>query len=520
MTDAVPTAEERGGPGRPAALRCFGITKRFGAMVANDDVALTVERGEIHAVLGENGAGKSTLMNMVFGLLEPDAGTIEVAGTERTIASPRDAAALGIGMVHQHFKLVPDMTVAENLALAQGRGGLGSSDLGAIARRTTELAERFGLRVDPQATIESLSVGQLQRVEILKLLYGDADILILDEPTAVLTPPEWADLAQVLRGLAAEGRSIVFISHKLEEVFQIASRCTVLRTGRVVATRAIAATSKEELAELMVGREVELRVVREEREPGPEVVRVSGLTVRGESHEAVRDVSFSVHEGEVLGIAGVDGNGQSELVEGLIGMRAPSAGAVVLLGEDDGARPPMVRDRRVGVIPENRQRAGVALDLSLADNLLLKDFDRAPFARRGFLSRRAARAQAERLIAEFDIRAAGPDVPMRQLSGGNQQKAVLARELARAPRFLIAAQPTRGLDVGAMGFVYERLAEFKREGGATLLISTELEEVMSLSDRIAVMVDGRFVDVIAAADASIDRLGRLMAGVTEHEVAA
>jgi general nucleoside transport system ATP-binding protein len=493
----------------PCALRLTGITKRFGNLVANRDISLTVQPGEIHALLGENGAGKTTLMNVVFGLLEPDSGTVEVAGKQVEIRNPRDARAHGIGMVHQHFKLVPDMTVAENLALSTGLSGLGTLRLSDVRTRASAIAGRFGLGVDPDALIENLSVGQHQRVEILKLLYGGANLLILDEPTAALTPGEWASLSEVLRALVGEGKAVVFISHKLEEVIGIASRCTVLRDGQVVGTREIAATTKEELALMMVGREVALRVVRDRCDPGPAVLEVAGLTVDRDGRDVVCDVSFDVREQEVLGIAGVDGNGQSELVEALIGVRDRTAGTVTLDGIPTDA---MADHPDVGVVPEDRHLRAVAAELSVADNLMLKDFHRAPFARRGLRDHRAVRKHCEELITRFDIRTPGLDLPLRQLSGGNQQKVVLARELAREPRLLIAAQPTRGLDVGAMEFVYTQLARFKRRGGATLLISTELEEVLSLSDRIAVMVGGRLVGVLDADQADLNVIGMLMGG--------
>jgi general nucleoside transport system ATP-binding protein len=496
-----------------AALRLHGITKRFGDVVANDDVSLSVEPGEIHALLGENGAGKSTLMNVVFGLLHPDAGTIEVHGREAQIRSPRDAHEFKVGMVHQDFKLVPDMTVAENIVLSLGRSGVGRLRLRDVRERAGELADHFGLRIDPHTVIEDLAVGEHQKVEILKLLYRGADLLILDEPTSVLTPREWQQLSGVLRALAAEGRSIVFITHKLQEVFQVADRCTVLRDGRVVGTRQIGETSKEELARLMVGREVALRIVREDVAPGRLVLEARDLRVRRDGREALAGVDLWLREGEVLGVAGVDGNGQSELVDALIGACELASGQIRLQGTDItswGRR--IVKDSRIGVIPEDRQRDALALDLSVADNLMMKDFDVAPFARRGLRDHTAARRRCRELVAAFDIRAASLDTPLRQLSGGNQQKVVVARELARNPQLLIAAQPTRGLDVGAMEFVYERLAAFKRAGGATLLISTELEEVLSLSDRIAVIVGGRFVRTMQPEEATLEIIGMLMAG--------
>jgi simple sugar transport system ATP-binding protein len=496
-------------------LRLDRISKRFGKLLANDEVSFEVARGSIHALLGENGAGKSTLMNLVFGLLHPDGGTIEVGGEPAAIEGPRDAREHGIGMVHQHFKLVGDMTVLENVALSQGGMGLAGLELGRLRERLAGLSSRFNLGVDPDATIEALSVGEQQRVEILKLLIGGAEILILDEPTAVLTPAEWEGLAAILRRLVGEGRTVVFISHKLGEIFDVADRCTVLRDGAVVGTREIAATDKAELARLMVGRDVALRAERERLPAGEEVLAVEGLVVADGEREAVAGLDFTVHAGEVLGVAGVDGNGQAELVEALSGNRR-FEGTVRLLGDRLAPGTRTARDPRIGVIPEDRHRDGVALELSVADNLMMRRFDRDGFARFGFRRGAAVRAHSRRLIEEFDIRTPSPAQPLGRLSGGNQQKVVLARELDRGPRLLIAAQPTRGLDIGAMEFVYGRIAEFKRGGGATLLISTELEEVMSLSDRIAVMVGGRFVAILDNEDATLDRVGSLMAGVEER----
>jgi len=517
VPDGSPEVTQGGRQAAPA-LRLDRVSKRFGAVVANDEVSFAVARGSVHALLGENGAGKSTLMNLVFGLLHPDQGTIEVGGEPVTIAGPREARERGIGMVHQHFKLVGDMTVLENIVLSQGGMGLVGLELGPLRERLTDLSSRFNLEVDPEATIEALSVGQQQRVEILKLLVGGAEILILDEPTAVLTPAEWSGLAAILRRLVAEGRTVVFISHKLGEIFDVADRCTVLRDGAVVGTREIAGTDKAELARLMVGRDVALRVEREHLPAGEEILAVEGLRVAAGARDAVAEISFTVHAGEVLGVAGVDGNGQAELVEALSGNRRFD-GSVRLLGERLAPGSKTAHDPRIGVIPEDRHRDGVALELSVADNLMMRRFDQPGFARFGFRRQAAVREHSRRLIEEFGIRTPSPAQPLGRLSGGNQQKVVLARELDRGPRLLIAAQPTRGLDIGAMEFVYGRIAEFKRSGGATLLISTELEEVMSLSDRIAVMVGGRFVAILDNAEATLDRVGSLMAGVEERAAA-
>jgi simple sugar transport system ATP-binding protein len=450
-------------------------------------------------LLGENGAGKTTLMNIVYGLYRQDEGEVFVRGERVSIASPEHALELGIGMVHQHFMLVPDMTVAENLAIAPSRAP-GRSRLDEVRRRLCDLADRFGLSVEPDAVIEELTLGARQRVEILKMLYRGAELLILDEPTAALTPPEWADLSSLLRQLADDGKSVIFITHKLNELFGVADRCTVLRDGAVVGTVEIGATDKPSLARMMVGREVTLRVERARVEPGAPLLEVRELTLAEDGRKLLDDVTFSVHAGEVLGVAGVGGNGQNELVEALIGLREPTSGEIAMVGE------------RVAVIPEDRHREGISLDLSLRDNLVMKDFAKAPFSRRGIIDVGATRRFSQRLMSEFEIRAPGPDARMAELSGGNQQKVVLARELSRHPRVVIASQPTRGLDVGAMEFVYRKLAEAKRNGAAILLLSIELDEVLSLSDRIAVMAGGAFLRILDAEEADAETVGLLMAG--------
>jgi ABC-type uncharacterized transport system ATPase subunit len=495
-----------------AALRLDGITKRFPGVTANDAVTLEVAWGEVLGLLGENGAGKSTLMNIVYGLYQPDEGHIEVEGRPVEIRGPSHAVELGIGMVHQHFMLVPDMTVAENVAL--GPSGLpGRSDLDGVAARVEELSEQFGLQVDPRARIEDLTLGAQQRVEIVKLLYRGAKILILDEPTAALTPAEWRDLSAFLKSLVAQGRSVVFISHKLDELFGIADRCTVLRDGAVVGEVRMSETDKPSLARLMVGREVTLRAERAEVTPGAPVLEVSGLTVRDGERTLLDDVSFAVREGEVLGVAGVGGNGQEELVGALLGLHRSSAGEIRIDGRPLERHGPTDFARRGGaVIPEDRHRAGVALELSLWENLMMKELGREPFFRRGVIDRAAVQAHCEGLLGEYDVKAPGIDARMRQLSGGNQQKAVFARELCGDPRLIVASQPTRGLDVGAMEFVYRRLNERKRAGSAILLLSIELDEVLSLSDRIAVIVGGRIVGIVDAGEADSERIGLMMAG--------
>lgn len=510
MSAEIPEAD---GLGLPPLLRLDGITKRFPGVVANDGISLEVQRGEIHGLLGENGAGKTTLMSIVYGLLEPDEGRIALDGLEVEIHSPRRALELGIGMVQQHFMLVPDMTVAENVALGLNAGTLGLARLDEVSTRISELSRRFGLQVRPADRIEDVSVGVQQRVEILKLLYRGAELLILDEPTSALTPPEWRDLSGVLKALAAQGKAIIFITHKLDELFGVAQRCSVLRDGRVVGTTEMSGTSKAELARMMVGREVALRVERRRLEPGAPVLEVDGLALIEEGRALLDGITFTAHEREILGIAGVDGNGQRELVETLIGVRRPTAGTIRLNGRTLAHLSPREFARNSGaVIPEDRQRTGTALDLSLLSNLMMKDFFSAPFSRHGLLSLGAAQEHCAHLVAQYDIRAPGLDAPLRQLSGGNQQKAVLAREIHGRPRFLIAAQPSRGLDVGAAEFVYRKLLEHRESGGAILLISIELDEILSLSDRIAVMFGGRLLRILEADEADPELLGLLMAG--------
>jgi simple sugar transport system ATP-binding protein len=496
-------------------LRMNGISKRFPGVIANHEITFEVERGEIHGLLGENGAGKTTLVNILYGLLQPDDGEIEIDGSTVSIRSPRDALDRGIGMVHQHFMLVPDMTVAENVALGLRSARPPLSMIDQVSTRVEELSSRYRLNVQPDRRIEDLSVGMQQRVEILKLLYRGAQLLVLDEPTSVLTPPEWQELSEVLRSLVAEGRSVIFITHKLDELLSVAHRCTVLRDGVVVGTVPVAEADKPTLARMMVGREVVLRVERPLVDPGVPVLEVEGLCLESDDGRMILDeISIVVREHEVVGVAGVDGNGQQELVEVLTGLRPPGSGTIRINGDPLTHLTPAGFSAQMGgaVIPADRHRTALALDLSLTDNLMMRDIGRAPFTRRGMLDLGRIREHCERLIAEYDVRTPSQDVWMRQLSGGNQQKAILARELHRSPRLLVAAQPTRGLDVGAMEFVYERLVEHKRSGGATFLISTELDEILSLSDRIAVMVRGRFIEILEAKEVDPVRLGLLMAG--------
>jgi general nucleoside transport system ATP-binding protein len=516
---APPTEREGAAPGESAsaatqepALRLEGITKRFPGVLANDEVSLEVRNGEILGLLGENGAGKTTLMKIVYGLYQPDEGVIFRNGERVSIRSPQHAVELGIGMVHQHFMLVPDMTVAENVAMAPSNLP-GLTRLSEVEARLDELCHTFGLEVDPRSPIEDLRLGARQRVEIVKLLYRGADLLILDEPTAALTPPEWHDLALFLRSLADQGRSVIFITHKLEELFGLVDRCTVLRDGRVVGTVPIGETDKPSLARMMVGREVTLRVERPVLEPGEVVLEVDGLTLAEDGRALLDGIGFEVREREVFGIAGVGGNGQNELVELLIGLRRPTEGEIRIGGKLlEHANPKTFVEAGGAVIPEDRHHEGVALELSLLDNLLIKEYRNPTFARRGVLDLERAREHAQRLVTEYDVRTPGIAVPMRQVSGGNQQKAVLARELGRKPALVIAAQPTRGLDVGAMEFVYQQLNIQKAAGAAILLISFELDEIFSMCDRFAVMVKGRFLRVLDAGSSDPETVGMLMGG--------
>src|SRR5712691_5178022 len=499
------------------ALEMRGITKCFPGVVANDHVDFQLAQGEIHALLGENGAGKTTLMHILYGLSRPDEGEIVVHGTPVCLTSPSDAMAHGIGMVHQHFMLVPVLTVTENIILGQEDARWGPFlDLRQAAQHIRQLAEQYHMDVDPLALVQDLPVGLRQRVEILKALYRQAMILVLDEPTAVLTPGEVGHLFDTLTTLAQHGASIIFITHKLREVFRIAQRITVLRRGRVVGTLTPAETTASQLAALMVGETRSTWVVKQPRAVSGEVVLdVRDLDVRDErGNLAVAGVSLAVHAGEILGIAGVQGNGQTELVEVLVGLRHPVAGSIVLQGADvTQATPRQLAACGVAHIPEDRHKHGMVEGYTIADNLVLNTYHQQPFAHR--LVRHAAviAAHAARLMQAFDIRAPHPAVQAGNLSGGNQQKMVIARECSRPLTLLIAAQPTRGLDIGATAFIHQHLVQQRDQGCAVLLVSADLDEIMTLSDRIAVMYDGKVLAIVADREASRETLGQLMAGV-------
>jgi simple sugar transport system ATP-binding protein len=501
------------------AVEMREIVKRFPGVVANDGVNLAVRKGEIHALLGENGAGKSTLMNILFGLYHPDEGEILIDGVPTRFHGPRDAVNAGLGMVHQHFMLIPLFTVTENVILGSEGDNTFRLDRRAAEKRVGEIAEAYGLRVDPKARLEDLPVGMQQRVEILRTLYQGSRIIILDEPTALLTPQEVEELYQILERLRAGGGTIIFITHKLREVAAISDRVTVIRRGKTVGTRITAETTASELAELMVGRQVSLRVERPPAHPTDPALEVSHLMLKGHHGLPVlNDLSLTARKGEIVGICGVEGNGQAELIESIAGLRKPDSGSVHIDGKDvTGLNPIELHKAGLSYIPEDRHHRGLVLPFSLTENMLLGNADDEPFSRNGIVDYAQAAEITETCMKEFDVRAPNADTPAKSLSGGNQQKLIIARELYRKPNVLLAVQPTRGLDVGAIEFVHKQLVEWRDKGNAVLLVSFDLDEVIDLSDRILVLYQGRIVGEFESGKAERAQLGLLMGGRTADE---
>jgi sugar transporter len=490
------------------------ITKVFGEFVANDKINLQLRKGEIHALLGENGAGKSTLMNMLAGLLEPTSGEIFVNGKSEKLDSPSRAAALGIGMVHQHFMLVEAFTVAENIILGSEITNKGVLDLKKANADILELSERYGLAVDPTAKVEDISVGAQQRVEILKTLYRGAEILIFDEPTAVLTPAEILELMDIMKTLVKEGKSIILITHKLDEIRAVADRVTVIRRGKSIETVSIEGVSNKDLAEMMVGRSVSFVTEKEESKPKDVVLQISDLIVNeNRGVPAVKELSLDVHAGEIVGVAGIDGNGQSELIQAITGLRKVKSGSIKIKGREVvGLSPRKITEMQVSHVPEDRHRDGLVLEMMLSENIALQTYYKEPLSNKGVLNYNQINSYARKLMEEFDVRAASELVPAGALSGGNQQKAIIAREVDRNPDLLIVSQPTRGLDVGAIEYIHKRLISERDKGKAVLVVSFELDEILNLSDRIAVIHDGKIQGIVKPSETNKQELGILMAG--------
>jgi len=506
----------------PPVLELQGITKRFPGVLANDHIDLTLHEGEVLGLLGENGAGKSTLMNVLYGLYAQDEGDIYIRGEKVDIQGPNDAIDLGIGMVHQHFMLVPVLTVAENVMLGMEsiKNGV-FLDRKDAADRIREISERYGLGVDPEALVGELPVGLQQRVEIIKLLYRNADILILDEPTAVLTPQEVEGLFEVIGSLVSQGKSVIFISHKLKEVLTLSDRIAVLRSGKMVGTADPKTSTERDLASLMVGREVILTVPKEPAEPEEPILKVEGLQVMGDrGGMAVKNISFEVKAGEIVGVAGVQGNGQTELVEVLTGLREAEGGTVQLLGQDvTNATPRVITETGSAHIPEDRQRDGLVLGYPIADNLILNTYYLPPIARGMVMQTEPITDRAQMLVEEYDVRTPSIMTPVGNLSGGNQQKVIVARELSRDVKLVIASQPTRGLDVGSIEYIHSQLVRKRDEGAAVFLVSAELDEVLSLADRIVVMFEGEIMGVMPVEEATKEEIGLLMAGIHAEDEA-
>lgn len=496
------------------AIEMRHIRKAFPGIVANDNITLQVKKGEIHALFGENGAGKSTLMNILFGLYQPDEGEIYVHGKKVKITDPNDANQLGIGMVHQHFMLVDKFTVAENIILGKEPSRHGRLDMAKAVKIARDLSEKYGLDIDPLEKVEDISVGMQQRVEILKTLYRGSDILIFDEPTAVLTPIEIKELIQIMKRLVSEGKSIILITHKLKEIFEACDAVTVIRRGKVIDSMAIGDTNPDDLANMMVGRKVNTQINDSPYDPKSKVLDIKDLTILDSRKvKAVNHLNLTVHGGEILGIAGVDGNGQEELVEAIAGLRKVSSGTIEINGQDmTNRRARKITENGFGYIPEDRQKDGLVLDFTVGENLALQTYYRKPFATSGILHPKVVTDRAKQLIEEFDVRTPSEKTLARSLSGGNQQKVIVAREVSRSPKLLVAAQPTRGLDIGAIEFIHGKLLEEKRMGKAVLLVSFELDEVLHLSDRIAVIYEGRIIDIVDPKETNENELGLLMAG--------
>ncbi len=497
-------------------IEMLGITKEFPGIRANDDITLQLRKGEVHALLGENGAGKSTLMSILFGLYQPEHGIIKKNGQVVRISNPNDANALGIGMVHQHFKLVEIFTVLDNIILGVEPNHMGFLQTGEAREKVLAISEQYGLRVDPDARIEDISVGMQQRVEILKMLYRDNEILIFDEPTAVLTPQEIEELMEIMRGFTREGKSILFITHKLNEIMAVADRCTVLRKGKCIGTVNITETTKEELSRMMVGREVSFAVEKKLASPGEAVLKVSNITVPSKLHKnnAVKDVSFTVRAGEIVCLAGIEGNGQNEFTYALTGLEKQSAGSITLCGHD--ITNASIRDRsKLGMshIPADRHKYGLILDYTLAENMVLQRYWQPQFQYYGFIRRGEVHAYSDKLVEQYDVRSGqGSETIVRSMSGGNQQKAIVAREIDKDPKLLVAIQPTRGLDVGAIEYIHKQLVAQRDAGCGVLLVSLELDEVMNVSDRILVMYEGEIVGEFDPGKTTVQELGLYMAG--------
>ena len=507
---------------QPYAIEMLGITKRFPGIIANDNITLQLKKGEIHALLGENGAGKSTLMSVLFGLYQPEEGEIRKDGKTVSIRNPNDANALGIGMVHQHFKLVEVFTVLDNIIMGVEPCKYGFLQKKEARQRVIELSEKYGLHVDPDAKIEDITVGMQQRTEILKMLYRDNEVLIFDEPTAVLTPQEIDELMKIMKGLTEEGKSILFITHKLNEIMAVANRCSVLRKGKYIGTVNIADTTQEELSRMMVGRNVNFHVEKRPSVPGDVILDVQDMTVASRVHKnnAVKNVSLQVRAGEIVCIAGIDGNGQTEFVHGLTGLEKLVSGKMTLCGQE--ITKASIRKRSLlgmSHIPEDRHKHGLVLDYSLEDNIVLQRYFEKEFTKAGFLRRRNIRKYASRLIEQYDVRSGqGPITIARSMSGGNQQKAIVAREIDKDPKLLVAVQPTRGLDVGAIEYIHKQIVAERDAGKAVLLVSLEMDEVLDVSDRILVMYEGEIVGELDPKKTNPAELGLYMAGAKREEV--